>query len=124
MNQALTDPTKASPALLALKQRDEWAKYTQAVDLAGVLMARAHDAMASALSLQPDPSCPIESMRIDDAAAPEIAQGFEPAIQQAMAQLNEAYECLFVVAGDALSECMQAVAQEIRDLQRGSDAGG
>lgn len=89
MNQEHPTTIEASPALLALAQRDAWARYTRAIDRASILMARAHDAMASALTLQPDPACPIESMRIDDDDAPPIAAGFEPAIQQAMAQLNE-----------------------------------
>jgi len=102
---------------LAAVQRKAWDEHTASFDLAGVLIARASDAMHAALQRQPDPASPIEAMRID-AEPHQVATGFEPAILQAVDHLNQAFVCLFVTAADALSTCMEAVAEERRLLER------
>lgn len=110
---------QATDALLKLAavQRNAWNEHTASFDEAGVLIARASDAMHAALRRQPNPTSPIEAMRID-AEPHRLAAGFEPAILQAIHHLNEAYVCLFVTASEALSTCMEAVAEERRQLER------
>lgn len=102
---------------LAAVQRSAWGEHTASFDLAGILIARASDAMHVALRRQPNPASPIETMRID-VEPDRVAAGFEPAILQAIQYLNQAYVCLFVTASDALSTCMEAVAEERRQLER------
>lgn len=112
------DELKSALRSLSAAQRQSFEQYSKAIDCVGTLLVRANDALHTVLNRQPDPGSAIESMRLDDDDAPPIAEGFEPAILQAVEQLNTAYACLFIVAGDALSACMVAVSEERRLLDR------
>lgn len=114
--QAITEAVRQALRGLSAAQLQAWGEYIASLDRVGVLLARASDAMHKAIGRQPDPASPVEGMRLDDDDAPPIADGFEPAIQQAIEQVNDAYQCLFVVAGDSLSACMVAVSEERRLL--------
>lgn len=119
-NKNLTQLEELKSALrdLAAAQCQNFDEYSKAIDCVGTLLTRVNDALHTVLNRQPDPGSAIESMRLDDDDAPPIAEGFEPAILQAVEQLNTAYACLFIVAGDALSACMVAVSEERRLLDR------
>ncbi|HEX5310300.1 hypothetical protein [Aquabacterium sp.] len=108
---------KSALRVLAAAQTQNFGEHSKAMDLAGDLIARASDALHAALKRQPDPGSAIETMRQDDEEAPPIAEGFEPAILQALEQLNAAYVCLFVKAGDALSACMLSISEERQLLE-------
>jgi hypothetical protein len=110
--QSSTGPDGWTRCALALRQVETFNAHGAAVDAAAISIQRASDAMHAAIRCQPDPVSPIERGRMDDDNAPAIAEGFEPAIQQAIDQLNHAHEQLFKVAGPALSACMTAITDE------------
>lgn len=119
-----TAPDGGTLCDLALKQIDTFSAYGAAVDAAAISMQRASDAMHAAIRYQPDPASSIERARMDDDGAPVIAAGFEPAVQQAIDQLNQAHEHLIRVAGPALSTCMTAITDERHLMEQAHAAHG